>query len=185
MGKAFLQELAATVYKQNQPDLNHVTMVFPNRRAGLFFQKYLSDLIEKPIWAPEVTTLEDFTMAKSTLQLADPLTLIFELYHAFNEYQVMPEPFERFYFWGEMLVKDFEDLDRYLVDPEKVFISVKNQKELDEAFYFLDEKDKKTIQMFWASFLPDASPSQYTFLKTWEILLQVYQNFIQDLFTEL
>ncbi|MEL6558814.1 MAG: PD-(D/E)XK nuclease family protein [Bacteroidota bacterium] len=189
MEHAFLRELAEKVFQQNQsgmspdwkPDLHGITVVFPNRRAGLFFQKYLSGLIKKPIWAPEVTTLEDFTMEMSTLQLADPLTLIFELYHAFNEYQQVPEPFERFYFWGEMLVKDFEELDRYLVDPEKLFISVKNQKELDEAFYFLDEKDKKTIQLFWASFLPDASPSQYTFLKTWEILLPVYKRFIQKL----
>lgn len=185
MEHAFLKELALKVYQQyqsdSQPDLHDVTIVFPNRRAGLFFQKFLSGMIEKPIWAPKVTTLEDFTIEKSTLQLADPLTLIFELYHAFNEYQQIPEPFERFYFWGEMLVKDFEELDRYLVDPEKVFISVKNQKELDEAFYFLDEKDKKTIQTFWASFLPDASPSQYTFLKTWEILLPVYQTYTKRL----
>ena len=153
MEHAFLRELAERVFQQNQsglnpdwkPDLYGITVVFPNRRAGLFFQKYLSGMIKKPIWAPEVTTLEDFTMELSSLQLADPLTLIFELYHAFNKYQQVPEPFERFYFWGEMLVKDFEELDRYLVDPEKLFISVKNQKELDEAFYFLDEKDKKKL----------------------------------------
>ncbi|MGB3466092.1 MAG: PD-(D/E)XK nuclease family protein [Cyclobacteriaceae bacterium] len=183
MENAFLKELAAKVYEEYQPDLHDVTVVFPNRRAGLFFQKYLSGMIDKPIWAPEVTTLEDFTVDKSVLQIADPLTLIFELYHAFNLHQSVPEAFEKFYFWGEMLVKDFEELDRYLLDAEKVFISVKNQKELDEAFYFLDEKDKETIQSFWSGFLPDASPSQYNFLQTWEILLPVYKSF-RDKLTE-
>ncbi|MEL7146572.1 MAG: PD-(D/E)XK nuclease family protein, partial [Bacteroidota bacterium] len=181
MNKTFLEDLATKVFTEHQPDLHHVTVVFPNRRAGLFFQRYLSNMIEKPIWAPEVVTLEEFILKQSDLQPADPLTLIFELYRAFNQFREVPEPFERFYFWGEMLVKDFEDLDRYLVEPEKLFISVKNQKQLDEAFYFLDEEERKTIQQFWSSFLPDASPSQYSFLKTWEILSPVYEEYTKGL----
>ncbi len=181
MKDTFLSEVARSVYDTHQPDLNHVTVVFPNRRAGLFFQMYLSKMIDKPVWAPTILTLEEFVLEKSDLQVADPLTLIFELFKAFNTHQTVPETFERFYFWGEMLMKDFEELDKYLVGPDQLFIGIRNQKELDEAFYFLDEKDKKTIQSFWASFLPDASPSQSAFLKTWEILSPVYHTLTKSL----
>lgn len=178
---SFLQEIAEKIYSQYGNDLQHIQLVFPNRRAGLFFRQYLSQLIDKPIWSPQLLSIEEFIQKFTSLKAADQISLIFELYQSFKKHQLRDEGFDRFYFWGEMLLRDFDDVDKYLVNPEHIFRGIKSQKELDESFFFLDEENKKTIQNFWQSFLPEASPAQHNFLKTWEVLFPIYQHFRETL----
>ncbi len=174
---SFLEDIARRVYDQYGHDLQHVQLIFPNRRAGLFFRKYLGQLIDHPVWSPKILSIEDFIQGFTSLKVADQITLIFELYQSFKKYQFRDEGFDKFYFWGEMLLRDFDDIDKYLVNPEYIFRGIKSQKELDESFFYLDEDNKRTIQNFWSSFLPEASPAQQNFLKTWEVLHPVYQSF--------
>ncbi len=177
----FLEELAQTIFDQYEGKLQQLKIVFPNRRAGLFFQSYLSKLASKPIWSPTIFSMEDFVSSLTDKTLADQITLVFELYRSFSRFQSKEEGFDKFYYWGEMLLRDFDDVDKYMVNAEHLFKGVKSQKELDEAFFFMDEDNKKILQEFWANFLPDASPNQNNFLKTWEVLHQVYADFKQRL----
>jgi hypothetical protein len=178
--KTFLDELAEDLLASNVP-LGDIQLVFPNRRAGLFFEQRLSTKINQPMWSPEVVTMEEFICGFSSLRLADPLTLVFELYHAFEKAQEKAESFEKFYFWGEMLLRDFEEIDQALIKAAQIFQGVKNQKEIDELFYFLSDQDKATIQSFWATFFPEAGKGQERFLKTWKVLKDVYNNFTEQL----
>ena len=178
---SFLQEVAQNIYTKYGNDLQHIQLVFPNRRAGLFFRKHLSQLIDKPIWSPQILSIEDFIQRFTPLKTADQITLIFELYQSFKKHQLRDEGFDKFYFWGEMLLRDFDDIDKYLVNPEHIFRGVKSQKELDESFFFLDAENKKTIQNFWQSFLPETSPAQHNFLRTWEVLYPIYKDFREAL----
>ena len=105
----FLKETAQKILKSGR-DLKEITVVLPNRRAGLFFTRYLGELIEEPVWMPEVMTIEQLFYRLAGNTPADDLTLIFELYELYRQIQTEPEEFDRFYFWGELILKDFNDL---------------------------------------------------------------------------
>lgn len=180
MSGSFLGDVAGQLLR-HADDLAGYQVVFPNRRAGLFFQKELARQAQRVLWAPKILSMEEFVYQYTDLQLADPLNLIFELYHSFTKVQQSEEGFDRFYFWGDMLLRDFEDVDQALVSPRQIFQGIKTQKELDETFYFLDEEDRRAIQSFWASFLPESKPGQQQFLRTWKILLPVYEDFVDKL----
>lgn len=173
---SFIQELAGRILSEND-SLEKVTIIFPNRRAGLFFRKALAELIDKPLWMPTVTSLEDFLLKNQPLRKIETLEGVFSLFEVYKSFQPQEEAFDQFYFWGEMILKDFNEIDHYLVDPKKLFTSIKTQKELDEEFYFLDDEERKIIQSFWASFLPKSSKTQEAFLETWKILLPIYEKF--------
>lgn len=182
--QTFLQEVAQHVLTHHRDHLDQVTIIFPNRRAGLFFRKAIGQLIEKPIWMPRVTSLEDFILFHSNLEKIDTLEAILRLYDVYKAQQPREESFDRFFFWGEMILRDFDEIDQYLVEADQLFTSIKSQKELDEEFYFLDEEELKVIRSFWSTFLPDASKTQKAFLETWKILKPIYHSFKEALVTE-
>jgi CRISPR/Cas system-associated exonuclease Cas4 (RecB family) len=181
---SFLGELAQQVLKEYGDKLAEVQVIFPNRRAGVFFRKELGKLIEHPVWLPRIYSMEDFVVGRSDLTQIDKLEGVFLLYDIYQKYQPEAEHFDKFFFWGEMILKDFEEIDHYRVDAEKLFTTIRSQKELEEAFYFLDEEDRKIIEEFWNTFLPDIDDAQANFLKTWEILYPVYNDFREQLITE-
>ncbi|RED93206.1 PD-(D/E)XK nuclease family protein [Marinoscillum furvescens] len=174
---SFIAELADQILSEHDGRLQDVTVVFPNRRAGLFFRKALAQQITKPLWMPEVISMEDFVTRLSPLQKIEKLEAIFALFEVYKIHQKREESFDQFFFWGEMILRDFEEIDQYLVNTEQLFTSIKTQKELDEEFYFLDEEDKAIIQKFWATFLPKTTKSQEAFLETWKLLKPIYDDF--------
>ncbi len=173
----FLEEIADHLLEKHGDTLGQCTVVFPNRRAGLFLKKYLSKRIGKPIWSPKVKSLEDFLLQFSRVKKTDTLSLVFELYEAFKKNNPVSEGFESFYFWGEMLLRDFEEVDHYLVNPKQLFHHIKSDRQIAEDFYFLDPEQEKIIQRFWQEFFPTASKSQEQFIETWRILSPVYETF--------
>lgn len=174
---AFLGDVADHLLTHYRDRLGDCTVVFPNRRAGLFLKKHLSQRVDQPVWSPTTSSLEDFFSRFSSIKKTDPLTLIFELYESFKMHQGQAEGFESFYFWGEMLLRDFEEVDHYLVNPEQLFKYVKDDRQLAEDFYFLDEEQERIIKKFWQEFLPVATRSQEQFVETWKILHPVYETF--------
>ncbi len=175
--KTFIEEIASKVYNDHQEDLGSITVIFPNRRAGLFFRKALGSMIKKPIWMPRITSFEDFILRQSDLEKIENIEAVFLLYEVFKDFPNKEEPFDKFYFWGEMILRDFDEIDQYLVDADKIFKSIKTQKELEAEFYFLSEEDMQVIQSFWMTFIPDTTKTQKTFLETWRILNPVYEAF--------
>lgn len=179
--ESFISEVARRVLKDHQGDLEQVILVFPNRRAGLFFRKELGRLIDQPVRMPRVSSMEDFVMQYTSYKKVETLEAVFLLYEVYKTHQKKEETFDTFFFWGEMILRDFEEIDQYLVNTQQLFTSIKTQKELDEEFYFLDEEDRAIIQAFWRSFMPKATASQEAFLETWKILLPLYGSFKDNL----
>lgn len=177
----FISDLAKSLLETYEDKLTSLQVIFPNRRAGAYLRKELGQMINQPIWMPRIYTMEDFVRSKSNLQTIDKLEAVFTLYEIYRSHQPDAEQFDKFFFWGEMILKDFEEIDQYLVDPEKLFTTIRSQKELDEAFYFMEEEDRLIIEEFWNTFLPDVDSAQQSFLKTWEILFPVYKDFQEQL----
>jgi len=178
--KPFLEKVADQILKEYKAEMNSICIVFPSRRAGVFFRKYLSEKIKKPMWAPSVYSILDFAAKLSPYTIADKIILIFELFESYKTY--MPdETFDNFYSWGEMLLGDFDEIDKNLVPADYVFRVIKEQRELEEKFG-LEPEDMEEFVKFWRTLSStDLSELQQSFVKTWAILGNVYKDFMERL----
>jgi CRISPR/Cas system-associated exonuclease Cas4 (RecB family) len=132
---AFLERIAKKFLEEYGNTLHELVFVFPNRRAGIYFNRYLQDN-KKPgtaIWAPSVYSINDFMKTISDYTLSDPLELVFQLYNIYRERgHHFPRRFEEFYPWGKMIVADFDEIDRYLLDTDLLFQRLKAFKEVED-----------------------------------------------------
>lgn len=175
--KPFLYQVAALFYQQYGAEIHRLAFVFPNRRAGLFFQKYLSEISEKPLFSPSVLTINDLFMQLSGKHTADKIQMLFRLYELYRQRSGSSESFDEFLYWGEMLLNDFDDIDKYMVDARMLFRNVSDLKSLDDDFQYLSPEQIQAIRSFWSSFYPKSdSPNQQHFLELWEILYDLYTD---------
>lgn len=173
--KPFLYQVATLFYQQYGAEIHRLVFVFPNRRAGLFFQKYLSGISEKPLFSPSILTINDLFMQLSGKHPADKIQMLFRLYELYKQRSGSSESFDEFIYWGEMLLNDFDDIDKYMVDARMLFRNVSDLKSLDDDFNYLSPEQVQAIRSFWSSFYPKGdSPNQQHFLELWEILYDLY-----------
>ena len=173
--KPFLYQVATLFYQQYGAEIHRLAFVFPNRRAGLFFQKYLSEISEKPLFSPSILTINDLFMQLSGMHPADKIQMLFRLYELYKQRSGSSESFDEFIYWGEMLLNDFDDIDKYMVDARMLFRNVSDLKSLDDDFNYLSPEQVQAIRSFWSSFYPKGdSPNQQHFLELWEILYDLY-----------
>lgn len=177
----FLFELAGEIF-QSHSDLSQVTVVFPNRRAALYFRKYLGDLISKPIFPPKLLTFEDFTATFSSLRVPDKLELVYRLHQCYRELMdTEAETFDQFFMWGEMLLRDFDEADRYLIDPKILFADLSHLKEMDSGLDYLSDEQRKFLENFWLGFETDQSTNKRKFIDVWRKLYPLYAAFNKKL----
>ncbi|TRX47148.1 PD-(D/E)XK nuclease family protein [Fulvivirga sp. M361] len=179
--KTFLQEIAQDIIRNYPGKLGDITIIFPNRRAGLFFREYLKQELNGPSWSPQVLSFQDFIAASCPLQKADQLFLVHQLHTIYNQQLKTREGFDRFYYWGQMLLKDFDDVDKYLVNAQNLYTNLSRQKQLDLSFDFLLPEQKEIIQRFWQGFDESKSAQKERFEFVWSHLFQVYRSFNQQL----
>lgn len=184
--KAFLQELAETLFNEHRRSLDALTVVFPNRRAILYFRKHLAALLDRPAFSPRLLTIEDFIAGFSTFKVPEKLQLIHRLHKVYHQVHegVVSEAFDQFYFWGDMLLRDFDEADRYLVETGHLFRDLSHQKEIDTSFDFLTDEQREFLRQFWMNFEDRVSPNQQKFLQVWRKLPQVYEQFRDSLIAE-
>lgn len=178
----FLERIARSIKSEFGNTLNLHCLVFPNRRAGLYFMKHLSSGIEKPVWVPSILTINELFRSYSFLQLAGNEILLFELYKAYRKIKKSPESFDDFYFWGDMLINDFDDTDKYLVDASALFTNVRDIKKIDQQFGSLTEEQKLIIRRFWVNFdIEKPTDQKLEFSTTWSVLYELYEAFRNSL----
>jgi CRISPR/Cas system-associated exonuclease Cas4 (RecB family) len=176
----FLKELADRMIKEH-PKLDELTFVFPNRRAALYFENYLARALTRPQWAPSLYSIEEFFKIHSDLKEPDKLTLVFRLYQVYTSVLKNNESFDKFYFWGEMLLRDFDELDKYMVNAQQLFKDLSKIKELDETFDYLTEEQRSFLKDFWIHFSEKPSATKEEFLRMWRKLPKVYTEFTKSL----
>ena len=174
--KPFLKELAERIIREklNPGDL---TVVFPNRRAILYFRKHLAELLDKPVFSPQLLTIEEFIGSFSTLRVPDKLELVHHLHQVYESIVNIDEPFDKFYFWGEMLLRDFDEIDRYEVNAVQLFKDLSFQKELDTTFDYLTDEQKEYLKQFWSGFDENLNENKKKFLQVWKDLPRVYEGY--------
>ena len=173
----FLQQIASLFYQQYGGEVSRLAFVFPNRRTGLFFQKYLSEVADKPLFSPTILTINDLFVQLSGKQTADRINMLFMLYDIYVRHSGSTETFDEFLYWGEMLLNDFDDVDKYMADARMLFTNVTDWREIENDFSFLDAEQIAAIRTFWSSFYPKGdSPNQEEFLAVWKILYTLYND---------
>ena len=173
---SFLRNTAAQILEEHA-NLQDLVIILPNRRAGLFFTQHLGNLIQEATWMPEIKTIEDIFYQYAGQRPADDLTLIFELYKVYQTVHSEPEPFDKFYFWGEMMLKDFNDVDQFMAEAKKLYHHLSEIKEIESDLSFLTESQIKLIEQFWSSFHQQDRSHQEKFLKFWQLLNPIYEAF--------
>lgn len=181
----FLFQIASLFYGQYGAEVSKLAFVFPNRRAGLFFQKYLSGVADKPLFSPTILTINDLFVQLSGKQAADRVGMLFILYEIYLRHSNSSETFDEFLYWGEMLLNDFDDIDKYMADARMLFTNVTDLREIENDFSFLSDEQVAAIRTFWSSFYPKGdSPNQKEFLTVWEILYTLYSELRETLIAE-
>jgi hypothetical protein len=178
----FLEKIAQHLYAEFGDELNKHCLVFPNRRAGLYFLKYLAEVAGKPIWSPWIKTINELFQSLSLRHLAESEILVFELYKVYTDLNPKAGTIDDFFFWGEMIVNDFDDVDKYLADQEKLFINIQDIKDIETKFGSLTEDQIRIIRQFWVNFNPDSMTDQKnSFREIWSVLLPLYNKFKSSL----
>ena len=178
--ETFLHEVAADLHARYGERLSECEVLFPSRRARLFFIDALSQLVTRPLWQPAWTTIDDLMTEISGLRAGDRVRLIAELYKIYSEYH--SEPFDRFYFWGEMLLNDFDMIDKYCVDASMLFRNIEDIKELEADISYLTPSQLQILS-FWSTLGPEAdlSEEKRRFLAIWRTLGPIYERFRERL----
>ena len=183
--KPFLYQVASLFYSEYGAEVSRLAFVFPNRRTGLFFQKYLSEVSEKPLFSPTILTINDLFVQLSGKQAADRISMLFKLYDIYLRHSGSSETFDEFLYWGEMLLNDFDDIDKYMADARMLFTNVTDLREIENDFSFLSPEQIAAIRTFWSSFYPIGdTPIQEQFLAVWQILYALYTDLREALATE-
>lgn len=157
----FLEDIAAELYKKHGEGLSNMTVVLPSRRSGLFFRYALAPHLERPMWMPEIVSIEEFVANLSGKETVDSLSLLFEFYTAYVSVEgAKAEPFEKFAQWAEVLLHDFNEVDRYLIEPNYIFSYLKEAKKLEK----------------WTLNIPDknSTPLMENYMRFWEQMGKYY-----------
>ena len=183
--KPFLYQVASLFYEKWGAEVSRLAFVFPNRRTGLFFQKYLSEVADTPLFSPTILTINDLFIQLSGKQSADRISMLFTLYDIYIRQSGSTETFDEFLYWGEMLLNDFDDIDKYMANARMLFSNVTDLREIENDFDFLSDEQIAAIRSFWSSFYPRGdTPNQQQFLAVWQVLYDLYEEFRATLTAE-
>jgi CRISPR/Cas system-associated exonuclease Cas4 (RecB family) len=180
--KTFLQLVAQDLHSKIGNDLSRVAIVFPNKRASLFFNEHLASQSDHPIWSPAYVSISELFQQLSDQKLGDPIRLVCELYKIFREETKSKESLDDFYFWGELLISDFDDVDKNLVDADKLFTNLQDLKNIMDDFDFLDKEQEDAIRQFFQNFsIEKHTKLKEKFISLWDKLGDIYRNYRSQL----
>ena len=180
--QTFLQLVAHDLYSKIGNDLSRTVLVFPNKRANLFFNEYLAGESDQPIWAPAAMSISDLFQKLSVQKTGDPIRLVCELYKVFKEETQSQETLDDFYFWGELLISDFDDVDKNMVDADKLFSNLQDLKNLMDDYDFLDKEQEEAIRQFFQNFsIERRTELKEKFISLWDKLSSIYHRYQENL----
>ena len=178
---SFLAQVAEKIISISGNNLSETAIVFPNKRAALFMNEQLARISDRPIWSPAYLTISELFKSLSPLTIADPIKLTCELYKSFVRVTGSNESLDHFYGWGQVMLSDFDDVDKNLVDAHQLFINLRDWHEMDDLS-FLSQNQKEIIAHFFSNFNPDHQTElKRQFLFLWSKLADIYDDFRQQL----
>ena len=180
----FLRQLARK-YSADMDSLGRLCFIFPNKRAVAFFGKYLSEEVSArghASLAPACFTMNDFFCRITGGHKADRILQLLLLYRCYSGLVKNPEPLDDFLYWGGVMLSDFDDVDKYLADPEKLWKNVEEFKDMQDLSFLSD--DQKAAILEFIGHFDGKGEVKNDFLRIWNILLPLYRSFGESLAAE-
>ena len=175
--KKFLEYVAEDLLSKYGTDLSRIAVVFPNKRASLFLNEYLARLAGRPIWSPAYITISELFCSHSDRKIADPIKLVCDLHRCFMACTGYDETLDHFYGWGQLLLSDFDDLDKNMAPANRVFANLRDIHELDDVSYLTDEQ-REMIRRFFSNFSEEHnSELKRRFLQLWSHIGDIYEMY--------
>ena len=184
----FLKQVADHYMKTG--DISGRCFIFPNRRSQVFFKKYLGEAVKAsgvPVVAPQMMTINDFFYGIAGTRPTDRVSLLLELHECYKSLYPKAESLDEFIFWGDVILGDFDDVDKYLADPGQLYTNVREFKEIQDTYSYLTDNQRRAIDSFVRHFrdsgrltvnLDSENPNvKERFLQVWNILYPLYKDF--------
>ena len=182
--KTFLEFVSEDIINKWGTDLSRIAVVFPNKRAALFMNEHLARYAGKPIWSPSYITISDLFRQHTARAVGDPIKLVCDLHKSFVKCTGIDETLDHFYGWGQLLITDFDDIDKNMADADKIFCNLKDIHELDDISYLTDEQ-REMLKRFFANFGDDhESELKKRFLSLWSHFDDIYHDYNERLYSQ-
>lgn len=179
--KTFLELVASSLLQRFGSDLSSVVVVFPGKRASLFLNQALAEQSSTPVWAPRYQTISELFQQASPLAQADPIESVCRLYASYSRHIEDPQPLDRFWTWGEILLSDFDDVDKHLVDAHQLFRNIADLHELDDNSYITPEQEEALRSFFRNFSLEENSQLKQQFLRLWNRMSDIYSDLLESM----
>jgi len=177
MENSFLHLVVKDILSKSNDGLDDCVVIFPNKRPLQYFIKELKDQ-QYSGELPLFYSIESFMDELSGAKAADPIDLLLILFRIYQKYHPQETDIDAFWGWGNLMLDDFDEIDRYMADPKALFRNLSAVKDLEK--YFLQDESSPF------DMLPDLMPEdeQYLkkrFLETWETYEKTYFDFKKEL----
>ena len=177
-----LESLAKHLVNTGGAGSGETRIILPNRRAGLFLQRHLARMSPDVRWSPRIYAISDFINEFSHIDACDPVEAVFTLHEVYQKVKEQPDPLDEFFYWGEIMIHDFDELDKYLVDAGMLFRNIADLKEIEEPLAGLDDPQISFISQFWEGFHEGrVTPEKDQFLEMWKLLPILYRELRSEL----
>lgn len=179
---SFLQQVATYLDGALRHQFKDMVLVFPNQRSIAYFNDALKNQVSDTVWLPKTVTIAEFLESHASFVKGSQVNLLFELYLVYVEVSNSKETFDDFFHWGEILLNDFDDVDKYMAEPKAVFANVKDARSMERSLEFLTEEQIQVLEAFFKSFdVEKYSALQKSFFEVWEVLVDIYEKFNKNL----
>lgn len=183
-GSPFLYHVAKDLIERFGNNLSNVVIVFPGKRAQLYMNSFLSHIAQGPVWAPQFITIDELFQKFSDLTPSDNILNVCTLYRIYAQLVPNPESLDEFYGWGEILMNDFDDIDKHLVDANKLFGNAADLAAMEQVD-FLNDKQLEALRQFFTNFDPKHQTEiKRRFMEMWQIMPEMYRQLKEELHKE-
>jgi PD-(D/E)XK nuclease superfamily len=167
---SFLDKIAQVLIDDYSGNLSNTIVVLPNKRAKIFLVEALKKQVSTNILSPEIISIEEFIQDIACIRNIDPIELLFEFYEVYLSITEIPnqQSFELFANWAKTLLQDFNEIDRYLLEPNHVLS------------YLKDIEDIKK----WGIEVENKTPLLEKYIDFWKLLPNYYQSLYNHLLTK-
>jgi len=174
----FLKQISQDIISTHGNNLAKIAVIFPNKRASLWMNDYLLEAADgAPVFAPQYFSISEFFQKQSKYTISDRIQLISILHKSYNKITGETSTLDKFYAWGEILLSDFDNVDKSLADVDQLFSNISGLHEMDSIDY-LSEEQKELLERFFHSFTRNHESSiQQKFISLWNNLASIYYDF--------
>ena len=176
--KTFLQAVAQDMYRRFGDDLSRTAVIFPGKRAGLWMDRHLYECAGHPLWSPSYVTIDDLFCSLSDLNKETSIRTVCLLHKIFCRLTGSTEPLDDFYYWGELMLADFDDIDKNRVEAERLFVNLANIKDIEGQFDFLTPEQRELLSRFFSGLHSEAQQTELKkrFIELWQVMGKIYEE---------